>query len=122
MWRAWSAMRGAASVAPSSPPPPGSPGARWAEQWGAGSLCAEAWPEQVCPPCQDRFQDILLSFIILVTSSTCHSALASNPEKGWQVARPLAVNVSHAASASLGDNMFVFGGQRTEACDDIEQV
>ena len=57
-----------------------------------------------------------------MTSSTCYSALASNPEKGWQVTRPLAVNVSHAASASLGDNMFVFGGQRTEACDDIEQV
>ena len=84
-------------------------------------MFAGAWPEQVSPPCQDTFQD-LFWFIILVTSSSCHSALASNPEKGWQVARPLAINVSHSASASLGDNMFVFGGQRTEACDDIEQV
>lgn len=57
-----------------------------------------------------------------MTSSSCYSALASAPEQGWQVTRPLASNVSHAASASLGENMFVFGGQRTEVCDDNNQV
>ena len=57
-----------------------------------------------------------------MTSTGCFSALARAPEQGWSVTSPLVTSVSHAASASLGDSLFVFGGQRTEACEDIEQV
>ena len=79
----------------------------------------EAWRTQV----SCCHSNLCLKFMFtLVTSSGCHSTQASNPGKGWQLARPLPINVSHAASASLGDNMFVFGGQRSEACDDTRQV
>ena len=77
----------------------------------------EAWPEQVITA---LIQFSNLRFSISVTSSACYTALASAPEQGWQLATPLAINVSHAAAASLGDNLFVFGGQ--QACDDNNKV
>ena len=58
----------------------------------------------------------------LTTSSECYSIQPARPELGWQVSPPLPVKTSHAATAVLGEKMFVFGGEREERCEASPQL
>ena len=55
-------------------------------------------------------------------SSLCYSRPATATSQGWAAAPPLLANTSHAAAASLGDTMYVFGGRRSAPCDPRTQV
>ena len=55
-------------------------------------------------------------------SSLCYSRPAAASSQGWAAAPPLLANTSHAAAASLGDTMYVFGGRRSAPCDPRTQV
>ena len=55
-------------------------------------------------------------------SSLCYSRPAAASSQGWAAAPPLLANASHAAAASLGDTMYVFGGRRSAPCDPRTQV
>ena len=55
-------------------------------------------------------------------SSLCYSRPATASSQGWAAAPPLLANTSHAAAASHGDTMYVFGGRRSAPCDPRTQV
>ena len=56
------------------------------------------------------------------SSSLCYSRPATASSQGWAAAPPLLANTSHAAAASHGDTMYVFGGRRSAPCDPRTQV
>ena len=56
------------------------------------------------------------------TYRECYSSQPARPELGWQVAPPLPIKTSHAATAVQGEKLFVFGGEREPRCGAAPQL